>query len=115
MIYFRILLSLMFLTIAAYTAVTISHHGLGLLTVFFGDMRAMTWPGQFNLDFFTFLLMSGLWLAWRHNFSPAGLAFGIVGVFGGMLFLSAYLLVASFRAKGDIRVMLLGDIRAKAG
>jgi hypothetical protein len=82
--------------------------------VFFGDMMQMSWPGQFNLDFFTCLLLSGVWLAWRHDFSAAGLALGVVGVFGGMLFLSAYLLVASFRANGDVKVLLLGARRAAA-
>lgn len=77
-------------------------------------MAAMTWPGQFNLDFFCFLLLSGLWLAWRHDFSPAGLALGLVALFGGMLFLSAYLLIATGTAAGDIRKIMLGERRAAA-
>jgi hypothetical protein len=110
----RALLVLIFLAIIIYTSVTTGLHGWNLLPVFFGDMMQMSWPGQFNLDFFTFLLLSGVWLAWRHDFSAAGLALGVVGVFGGMLFLSAYLLVASFRANGDMRVLLLGARRAAA-
>ena len=109
----RLFLATCFLVILGYTSVTIANHGLGLLPIFFGDMAAMTWPGQFNLDFFCFLLLSGLWVAWRHGFGAAGVALGLVAVFGGMLFLSAYLLLQSYRAGGDVRALLLGEARAR--
>src|SRR3546814_1654091 len=48
---FRTLLVILWLALAAYTAVVISRHGLGLLPIFFGDMAKLGWPGQFNLDF----------------------------------------------------------------
>lgn len=109
---FRLFLAACTLVLLAYTGVTIANHGWGLLPIFFGDMAAMTWPGQFNLDFFMFLLLSGIWVSWRHRFRPAGLALGVLAVFGGMLFLSLYLLVATVRARGDVRVLLLGPERA---
>jgi hypothetical protein len=84
------------------------------MSVFFGDIVAMTWPGQFNLDFSFFLVLSGLWLAWRHHFSPLGLALGLAALFGGSPLLATYLFLASIRAKGDVRVLLLGKARAAA-
>src|SRR5512147_2421039 len=105
---FRLLLATIFAVILGYTAVVVQNHGLGLLAVFFGDMAAMAWPGQFNLDFMCMLSLSGLWVAWRHGFGGAGLALGLVALFGGALFLSAYLLVESYRSGGDIRRLLLG-------
>ena len=111
---FRLFLATCLIVITGYTSVTVANHGLDLLPVFFGDMAAMAWPGQFNLDFFCFLLLSGLWVAWRHQFSAAGLGLGLIAVFGGMPFLSAYLLIASFKTKGDIKAMLLGEARAQA-
>ena len=105
------ILVIVFLVIAAYTLVVIANHGLSLLPVFFGDMIRMQWPGQFNLDFMCMLLLSGLWVGWRHQFSVAGVELGLVAVFGGALFLSAYLLVESFRTKGDVRKLLLGTAR----
>ena len=96
-----------------YSCVTISRHGLGLLPIFFGDMAAMTWPGQFNFDFFGFLLLSGIWTAWRNNFSGKGLGLGLLAVFGGMLFLSLYLLYLSYKTQGDIKAMMLGESRMK--
>jgi hypothetical protein len=100
-----------FVVIAGYTLVVIANHGLNLLPVFFGDMAKMQWPGQFNLDFMCMLLLAGLWVSWRHRFSVGGVVLGLVAVFGGALFLSAYLLVESFRTKGDIRRLLLGAAR----
>ncbi len=109
---FRVLLVVLFVCIAGYTAVVITHHGIGLFEVFLGDMRAMGWPGQFNLDFMSLLALSGLWLAWRHHFSPLGLMWGVLGFFGGGLVLSAYLLAVTFQAEGDMKEVLLGKTRA---
>lgn len=108
---FRILLMVIFVVIAGYTAVTIGSHGMSLLPIFFGDMATMTWPGQFNLDFLCMLILSGLWVAWRHEFSPAGLVLGLLALFGGAFFLSAYLLMITGRTQ-DVRVLLLGNRRA---
>ena len=109
---FRLFLAACLITILAYTSVTVSQHGFNLIPVFFGDMAQMGWPGQFNLDFMTFLMLSALWVAWRHHFSAAGLGLAVLAFFGGMLFLSAYLLVHSLKSGGDSKVLLLGEARA---
>ncbi|MEY4952764.1 MAG: hypothetical protein RL299_1188 [Pseudomonadota bacterium] len=109
---FRLFLLTCLIAIAAYTSVTISNHGINLLPVFFGDMAEMAWPGQFNLDFMGLLALSAIWTAWRHQFSAAGLGLGVLAFFGGMLFLSIYLLVQTGRSKGDMKVLLLGEGRA---
>ncbi|AQA00639.1 hypothetical protein BWQ93_02975 [Sphingopyxis sp. QXT-31] len=114
MVWFRAFLITCTLSILVYTGVTISAHGWNLLPIFFGDMAAMAWPGQFNFDFFTFLLLSGLWTAWRNDFTLGGLALGLVAVFGGMLFLSIYLMILSFQHGGEIDAMILGARRAGA-
>lgn len=111
---FQLFLGVFCISLIVYTGVVIANHGWNLLPIFFGDMMAMTWPGQFNFDFLGCLLLSGLWVSWRHHFTATGLALGAVAVFGGMLFLSGYLLVASRMAKGDVRVLLLGGTRARA-
>ena len=112
MLAFRGFLFVFLAGLLAYTANVIANHGWNLLAVFFGDIAAMNWPGQFNLDFMGFLALSALWTAWRHHFSPAGLALAILAFFGGMGFLAIYLLIASMRARGDAMVLLLGETRA---
>lgn len=61
---FRVLLTLLLLTLAGYTAVVISDHGIELFRISFADMAATTLPGQFNLDFMFTLLLSALWVFW---------------------------------------------------
>jgi hypothetical protein len=114
LIAFRALLISLWVILAGYTAIVVANHGMGLLKVFFGDMAAMNWPGQFNLDFMFLLLLSALWVAWRHRFSGAGLLLGLLAIFGGSLFLTAYLLVVVGQARGDIKGVLLGKARAAA-
>lgn len=109
---FRILLVAMISVIVVYTGAVGMTHGWDLFAVFIGDIWAMTWPGQFNVDFSCFLLLSGLWLAWRNHFTVGGLVLGLFGVVGGTMLLAPYLLYASFQAKGDMRVILLGRTRA---
>ena len=109
---FRAYLAIVVACLGTYTMVVGLNHGWNLLPVFFGDMAAMTWPGQFNFDFMSFLSLSGLWLAWRHHFSPGGLALGVLGFFGGMMVLAPYLFFASLKANGDVKVLLLGKARA---
>ena len=109
---FRTLLAVIFVVIAAYTAIVIADHGMNLFAVFFGDMTRLGWPGQFNLDFMWMLVLSGLWVAWRHEFSSAGLALAVLAVLGGATFLSVYLFVVTGRARGDMGVALLGRNRA---
>jgi hypothetical protein len=112
MVSFRILLAAMIAVIVLYTGAVGLAHGWGLFPIFFGDILALTWPGQFNVDFSCFLLFSGLWLAWRNHFSIGGVALGLLGVVGGTMLLAPYLLFASIQAKGDMKIVLLGRTRA---
>lgn len=109
---FRVFLVAVVLIVNIYTAITIADHGMGLYPIFFGDMADMTWRGQFNLDFLCFLILSGFWVAWRHQFTVAGLALGFAAFNLGAPFLAGYLLVVSYQTKGDIAAMLLGPARA---
>lgn len=105
---FRLFLIVLWITLTAYTVVVVANHGMGLLPIFFGDMAAMTWPGQFNLDFMMMLLLSATWVAWRHQFSVGGLALSVLALLGGASFLTVYLLVLSIQSKGDMKKVLLG-------
>lgn len=103
-----------FIVLAVYSGLVAAEHGVGLVPIFFGDMAALTWPGQFNLDFMGFLMLSGLWVSWRHEYSPIGLLLTPLAIFGGMVFLTVYLFIESFRVNGDLKALLLGARRAAA-
>lgn len=109
---FRTYLALWIVAIAAYTAVTIGQHGFDYLTPYFSDIAQMGWPGQFNLDFLGMLCLAGLWLAWRHHFSLGGIVLGAAILVGGIPLLGSYLLLHSYRTKGDMKALLLGEGRA---
>lgn len=108
---FRLFLVLVFSVVTLYTGVVIVRHGIDLLPVFFGDMAAMAWPGQFNLDFLCMLMLSSYWVAWRHRFTPAGWVLGLLALFLGSFFLSLYLLVESRRCGNDVIALLTGQRR----
>ena len=114
MLLFRALLVALWAVIAAYTIIVIANHGFDLFSIFFGDMRTMGWPGQFNVDFMSMLSLSALWVAWRHQFSSAGLLLGLLALFGGALFLTTYLFILVAQAKGEMKEVLLGKVRAAA-
>lgn len=105
---FRIILTIMCIYIVGYTSITISNHGWNLFPIFFGDMAEMAWPGQFNLDFMSFLILSGLWVAWRNNYSATGLALSVVAFLGGIMFLAPYLLYLSFQSNGNMKEFFMG-------
>ncbi|MEE4383361.1 MAG: hypothetical protein V2J02_15280 [Pseudomonadales bacterium] len=107
----RLLLVVLWLVLAVHTGIVGLRHGWNLLPVFFRDIAAFGWPGQFDLDFLCFLVLSGLWTSWRHRFTAGGLGLGVAAFFGGFLFLAPYLLVASLRARGDVATVLLGPSR----
>ena len=107
-------LVIFWLVLAVYTGIVIADHGANLFPQFFGDMMAVDWAGQFNLDFVGFLVLSASWTAWRHEFSGAGLGLAVVAFFGGMGYLCIYLMVLLTQTGGDLVRVLLGDGRAAA-
>lgn len=109
---FRSFLVLFMLALGAYTLWVVMAHGANLFAVFFGDIFAITWAGQFNFDFSGFLLLSAFWTLWRNDFTGLGILLGILALFLGMMFLTTYLLYLSFHTSGNIPVMLLGQTRA---
>ena len=106
---FRALLIVIFVIIGVYTVPVVANHGINLFPFFFGDIAKMAWPGQFNLDFLGFLVLSAFWTAWRNQYSGSGLGLSVLAFFFGAPFLTAYLLYLSFATGGDVQRMLMGD------
>jgi len=111
---FRMLLISMFLALLGCTAVVISQQGLGLVAVFISNLQQLDWSGQFNLDFSFMLMISALWVMWRHQFSGVGVMLGLAALVGGVLFLSTYLFIQSFRLNGKVVPLLIGPQRVVA-
>lgn len=74
---------------------------------FIGDM-AHPWRAQFNTDFSFFLLLVAAWMIWSARNRALGTLCAILSIVGGGLFTFAYLLVASYRTRGNLKAALLG-------
>lgn len=105
---FRLYLIVAFTALLTFTAYVIGRDGMNLLPVFFGAIADGHWPGQFNADFLSMLVLSALWTGWRNGWSAGGWALALLAFFFGGPFLMAYLLVLLHLEKGDLKRVLLG-------
>ena len=110
---FKTLLVAMCVVVVFYTALAVSNEGVNLFATTLPSFSEFGWPGQFHTDFVTYLILSGLWVAWRHEFSAGGIILGVLAAQLGMIFLSLYLLFAINKANGDMAEVLLGQGRSK--
>ena len=108
---FRTLLVVLYVVLAGYTAAVIAEHGVNFMPALLVPLAALNWSGQINLDCLIYVLTGAGWIAWRHEFSPGGIALAVVALFGALTFIP-YLLIVSARAEGDVRTLLLGRERA---
>jgi len=105
---FRFLLIVAFVAELVYTIIAGNNYGWNIFPIIIDSITSLTWTGQFNLDFSFYLVISGLWVAWRNKFSPLGIALGLVAFVGGILFLSVYLIILSFNPNNSVKELLIG-------
>ncbi len=105
---FRILLIIMTIGIIAFTGIAAFNHGWTLIMVFIDNITSLNWSGQFNFDFMCYLIISALWIMWRHHFSLGGIILGLIASVAGIMFFAPYLLFAIFYSKGDIKTLFMG-------
>jgi hypothetical protein len=105
---FRLILIAFTIIIVGYTLAAVANDGANLLPHFFAPIVALTWQGQFNLDFTTYLILSGIWMAWRGGFTRGSVALGILAPPFGILFFAPYLIYLVTKTSGDARKLLLG-------
>ena len=89
------------------TGLAVAEMGLNWPAVFFGDIAALDWRAQFNVDFLVHLVLLATWIWWREGSTVRGFVFGFLSIFMGGMFGFPYLLLAILGAKGDpVRVLL---------
>ena len=104
----RLFLLVSTILIYALTIIAVMTKGFNWPVVYFGDLLHLDWRTQFNADFLIHLFLLATWVAWREGFTTKGYIFGFLSIFMGGMFGFAYLLVATYKAKGDPRLLLLG-------
>lgn len=111
----RIFLLAATIIIFAITYYAVVSKGINWPAVFFGDLLGLDWRSQFNADFLIHLFLLATWIAWREGFTPKGYVFAFLSIFMGGMFGFPYLLYATYQAKGDPKLVLLGVHAGKKG
>lgn len=109
MLMFRLALAAMGIGLAIYTGIVIPTHGWNFVPFYFANLADVGWPGQFNLDFTILGMLAGLWILWRNHCSPVSILLVVLLVPFVSMLLTAYLLYLSWRERGDIVRILVGD------
>ncbi|WP_300039265.1 hypothetical protein [uncultured Roseobacter sp.] len=105
---FRYTLITMTVLIVAFTVAAIANGGINLIAPFLTPILSLSWQGQFNIDFACYLILSGIWMAWRGGFSSRSIALGVFAPPLGILFFAPYLIYLVGKSNGDPRQLLLG-------
>ena len=104
----RLFLMVSTVLIYAMTMMAVNAKGFNWPIVYFGDLLNFDWRSQFNADFLIHLLLLAIWVVWREGFTMQGYIFGFLSIFMGGMFGFVYLLVVTYKAKGDPKLLLLG-------
>jgi hypothetical protein len=104
----KILLTAQTCLILIYTYFAIRNEGINLAAVFVSNVSALSWSGQFNLDFLCYLVLSGLWIMWRNKFTPKSLVLGVLAMVLGIVLFAPYV-IWLIQKEGDLKRVLTGD------
>lgn len=107
--FLKILLAIQAITLFVYTLFCFQREGADLLSVFVNNIAALGWNGQFNLDFSCYLVLSGLWIVWRNNFSLKSFFIAIAASIVGIMVFAPYFLFLLIKEKGDLEKTLIGN------
>lgn len=107
--FLKILLIVQSLTLFVYTIFCFQKEGADLLSVFVNNIGAIGWSGQFNLDFSCYLMLSGLWIMWRNNFTLKSIFIAITASIVGIMVFAPYFLFLLIKEKGDLKRTLTGN------
>ena len=108
MIGFRILLVVATVGIYLFTIVAVVTQGLNWPAIALQDLTALNWRTQFDFDFIVHLLLLACWIVWREGANVRAYLFGILSVVMGGMFSFPYILYATYEARGEPGVLLLG-------
>lgn len=90
------------------TVAAIVNQGWLWPVVAFHDLIALNWRSQFDFDFVVYLVLSSSWVVWREGGTLKAYFYGFLNIFLGGMFGFPYLLLATYRTKGDVKRILLG-------
>lgn len=107
-VFLKILLFAQAIFVFVYTLFVYQNEGSDLFSVFIDNVRSINWSGQFNLDFMSYLILSGLWIMWREHFTIKSIIIGFLAMVLGIVFFAPYVLYLLTKEEGDFKKVLLG-------
>lgn len=108
MTFLRTFLIASILLIFSVSIYVIATMGINWPAIYFADMRNLDWRAQFDTDLLILLCLLAIWITWREGFTFKGFLFGFLSFFIGVMFSGPYLLFATYRAKGELKMLLMG-------
>lgn len=104
---FRIALAVAWAVLAFITWRAIALLGSDAASILFEDF-SHPWRAQYYSDFIVHVLLVSGWVFWREQSKAVGAACALACLGGGALISLLYIFIATFRAGGDPRKLLLG-------
>lgn len=102
------------LGIAVVTASAIANSGMAPATTSFFAQFADPWGAQIMADVGIHIALLALWIIWREDNLLVGIICAFAAFMLGGAFSLLYLLITTFRAKGDLVRLAIGNKRADA-
>lgn len=107
--FLKTLLIIQALALIGYSIFAYNNEGWGLYTIFAENILDLGWNGQFNLDFMCYLLLSGLWIVWRNNYTASSILIATMAMVIGIMFFAPYVLSLLINEKGDLNKVIAGN------
>lgn len=104
---FRIVLVIAWAVLAFITWRAIAVLGSDAANIILDDF-SHPWRAQYYSDFILHVLLVSGWVCWREQSRAVGVACALACIGGGALISLIYIFIATFRADGDSRKLLLG-------
>jgi hypothetical protein len=104
---FRAALFVAWVLLAFITWRAISELGSDGSYIIFEDF-SQPWRAQYYTDFILHVLLVAGWVFWREQSKAVGAACALACISGGALISLLYVFIATYRAGGDSRKLLLG-------
>ncbi len=105
----KVLLVAQAILVLGYTVFAFKNEGANLLGIFLTNIQSFNWNGQFNLDFSSYLTLSGLWIMWRNKFNSFSIVLGVFAAVAGIIVFAPYLFYLLTKEKGDLKSVLIGN------
>lgn len=95
--------------VLVYTFFAFSNEGSNLFGVFLTNIMSLNWNGQFNFDFSCYLILSGIWIMWRNQFTSSSILLAIIAAIIGIIVFAPYLVYLIIKENGDLKTVLVGN------